>query len=62
VAKVDDVQRTYDADGLERLLDGWDVEDRTIVRQADERTWTPGEPELGERGVAMVTAVRPSAG
>lgn len=62
VAKVDDVQRTYDAEGLEGLLDGWDIEDRTIVRQADDRTWTPGEPEGGERAVAMVTAVRPSAG
>jgi SAM-dependent methyltransferase len=61
VGKVDDVQRTYDADGLSALLEGWQIEDRTIVRQADERTWIPGEPAGGERGVAMVTAVRPSA-
>jgi SAM-dependent methyltransferase len=58
-ARVDDVQRTYDAAGLAALLDGWDVQDRTIVRQADERTWAPGEPDDG-RGVALITALRPS--
>ena len=44
------------------MLDGWDVEDRTIVRQADESHLDAGRAGGGERAVAMVTAVRPSAG
>ena len=59
-AQVDEVQRIYDARGLQALLDGWDVQDRTIVRQVDQRTWAPGEPD-GDRGVALVTAVRPTS-
>lgn len=58
-AGVDAVQRTYDARTLDALLDGWTVQDRRIVAQADRNTWLPAPdgplPGTG-RAVAMVIA------
>ncbi|CAA9475586.1 MAG: hypothetical protein AVDCRST_MAG69-409 [uncultured Solirubrobacteraceae bacterium] len=58
-AGVDAVQRTYDGRALDALFDGWSVQDRRIVTQADRNTWLPARDGLVEgtgRAVAMVTA------
>lgn len=62
-ASADDFQRVYDLPGLERLLQGWDVERRLAAWQAERTRWRLGrceEPEA-ERGVALVTARRAEA-
>lgn len=57
-------ERTYDRVALEALLEGWDVEDFTVVRQEDPTTWRTVEggdawEQDGEtRHVALVTARR----
>jgi 2-polyprenyl-3-methyl-5-hydroxy-6-metoxy-1,4-benzoquinol methylase len=61
-ARVDELERTYDRAGLDELLEGWNVEELTIVRREDEKTWTladgkPSENEGAEQ-VALVTATR----
>jgi hypothetical protein len=56
---VDDFQRTYDLAGVRELLHGWEVEDLTVVRQADRLTWLPadaGDDGDQRRGVALVRA------
>ena len=58
-AGIDAVQRTYDARTLDALLDGWSVQDRRIVAQADRNTWLPAPDGVVQgtgRAVAMVTA------
>jgi hypothetical protein len=58
-AAVDDLERTYDGAGLERLLAGWQVLERSYLRKVDRVTWTwtPDARELEhERGVALVRA------
>lgn len=59
-AGVDELQRTYDQAGLMALLDGWRVEDLTVVRRQDRKTWIladeDGAGARGEAGVALVTA------
>jgi SAM-dependent methyltransferase/uncharacterized protein YoaH (UPF0181 family) len=58
-AGVDDVQRTYDATSLERLLEGWTIEDRTIVAQeGDDGPWVRRDDVEDGRAVAMVTVTR----
>jgi hypothetical protein len=54
-----DIQRTYDRRSLERLLEGWNVEDLTVLRKQDEKTWVSSDASSkdGEK-VAMVTARR----
>jgi len=60
-AGVDAVQRTYDDAMLDALLDGWTIQSREIVRQADDRTWsTDAETGPEARAVALVTATRPA--
>jgi SAM-dependent methyltransferase len=61
-AGQDDLQRTYDRAGLDELLEGWDVRDRTFLRREDDATWVlaEGVEEPGEELVALVTAVRPA--
>lgn len=56
----DATQRSYERDDLERLLDGWELDDLTIVRRQDELTWVPdeGARDADERRVALVTARR----
>ena len=57
---VDDFQRVYDLAGVRALVEGWDVEDLTVVRQADRLTWELAEADEADRrrGVALVTARR----
>jgi 2-polyprenyl-3-methyl-5-hydroxy-6-metoxy-1,4-benzoquinol methylase len=59
---VDELERTYDKAGLDELLEGWNVEELTVVRREDEKTWTlaDGKPsdEDGAEQVALVTATR----
>jgi hypothetical protein len=54
---VSQFQRTYDAEALNRLLEGWEIlEQRTIV-QRDRQVWLPGEnPDGDAPRVAMVIA------
>lgn len=60
-AGQDDFQRTYDRAGLDELLDGWDVEDLSVLHRQDAITWVPAEPtdELPREAVVLVTARRP---
>jgi 2-polyprenyl-3-methyl-5-hydroxy-6-metoxy-1,4-benzoquinol methylase len=59
---VDEVQRTYDHAGLEALLEGWELEDLTVARQLDPKTWVVGAEEPTSTNeaarVALVTARR----
>ncbi len=64
-AAVDELERTYDADRLGRLLDGFVVDDVTVASRRDETTWQvtashdalTGLSTPAERGhVVMVTA------
>lgn len=63
-AATGDSERTYDREALEALLEGWHVEDLTVVRQEDPTTWRALEDgdaweQDGEaRHVALVTARR----
>jgi 2-polyprenyl-3-methyl-5-hydroxy-6-metoxy-1,4-benzoquinol methylase len=61
-ASVNEFQRTYDEAGLEALLEGWDVEDLTVARRQDRKTWVVAskgvESTTEEAGVALVTARR----
>lgn len=57
---ADETQRSYDRAELERLLSGWSVEDLTVVSQEDDLTWSVNGDDVTTRGVALVTAVRPS--
>jgi 2-polyprenyl-3-methyl-5-hydroxy-6-metoxy-1,4-benzoquinol methylase len=52
---VDAVQRVYDRPALNELLDGWRIEDLTIVRQRDQQTWERVDDNT-DRGVALVKA------
>jgi len=55
---VDGFQRTYDLPGVRELLDGWQVHDLMVVRQADRLTWVREAPRDDDlrRGVALVRA------
>jgi 2-polyprenyl-3-methyl-5-hydroxy-6-metoxy-1,4-benzoquinol methylase len=60
---VDELQRTYDAEHLAALLEGWDVLDRRVGVQTGRATWetTTEEPPAdtwqdGTRGVVLVRA------
>jgi SAM-dependent methyltransferase len=58
---VDDFQRVYDLAGVRALVDGWELEDLSVIRQVDRVTWERGDPadeEDRRRGVALVTARR----
>jgi 2-polyprenyl-3-methyl-5-hydroxy-6-metoxy-1,4-benzoquinol methylase len=59
-ASTDAFQRTYDRDGLERLLADWSVEDLRIAEHDGEFAWSVehGDPD-GDEGVALVIARRP---
>jgi SAM-dependent methyltransferase len=61
---VDELQRTYDKGGLDELLEGWKVEDLTILRREDETTWIAdgaGQQPPDTEAVALVTATRAKA-
>jgi hypothetical protein len=58
---VNDFERTYDDEALDRLLEGWEVIDRRIVVRSDAVTWEQTEaPTEGRPGVAMLVA-RPAS-
>jgi SAM-dependent methyltransferase len=61
-ASVNEFQRTYDQTGLEALLEGWKIEDLTVARRHDRKTWVLEkegvESTADEAGVALVTARR----
>jgi SAM-dependent methyltransferase len=61
-AAVDDFQRTYDRPGLDELLEGWNVEELTIVRRDGETSWSradgSADADDGVEKVALVTATR----
>ena len=62
-SRVDEFSRTYDREGLDELLDGWDVRERFFLSRANETTWIPHTadepPEESEREVvAMISATR----
>ncbi len=40
-ASVDELQRVYDPAGLERLLEGWTLDDLSFCRPQDAVTWVP---------------------
>ena len=55
-------ERAYDKAGLDQLLEGWSVQDCTIVEQVDRRAWMPstdGAVDDDRRRVALVTARLP---
>jgi hypothetical protein len=60
--RTDELERTYDAESLQALIDGWNVLERRVVVAADDLTWLPTEkPRQGQRGVAMLVLSSASA-
>jgi SAM-dependent methyltransferase len=62
-ASVDDLGRVYDRTGLDELLEGWDVDDLTLVQRRDATTWVTIGDSIGSLGpqaetVAMITAIK----
>jgi len=61
-AGVDELERTYDRAGLDELLEGWQVEELTVLRREDDTTWALADgvaPAKDDEMVALVTATRP---
>jgi hypothetical protein len=64
--RVDEFSRTYDRAGLEELLEGWRVEERSLLAREDDTTWVMLDPttdpqELEDReAVVMIAATRMS--
>jgi 2-polyprenyl-3-methyl-5-hydroxy-6-metoxy-1,4-benzoquinol methylase len=59
-AEVQEHQRVYDRAGLGRLLDGFEVDDLTILRHTEPTVWQVADGDVGrDEGVALVTARRP---
>ena len=61
----DDFQRVYDAEGLDRLLEGWEVQERTAAWRRGTTVWERGDLDApdasrADAGVALVRAVRPA--
>ena len=56
----DDFQRTYDRAGLDRLLEGWEIDELNVVRREDATTWMVTDEEIGEsdEAVVLVSATR----
>jgi SAM-dependent methyltransferase len=56
-----EVQRTYDRAALDELLDGWEIEDLTILSRVDPTTWQIADSTTLNSGdnVVLVTARRP---
>ena len=62
-SSVDEFGRVYDREGLDQLLEGWDVTDLTLGQRRDPKTWvTIDEPidslDPDAETVAMVTATK----
>jgi SAM-dependent methyltransferase len=58
-ASVSTIERVYDDAGLDRLLAGWEIEERRIIARADDGTWSPGA--TGTAATALIAA-RPQPG
>jgi hypothetical protein len=60
-AGVDTFQRVYDNASLNRLLDGWEVEERREMTRHDDLVWMPAtaDDDQGTVGVVMVVARPP---
>ncbi len=61
-AATDELQRTYDHSGLDQLLEGWKVNDLTMLRREDDTTWAIADgvgADDSSEAVALVTATRP---
>lgn len=58
--EVTDKERRYDDAMLDELLAGWEVEDRRVVRQVDDVTWSPDASRTDGQAVALIVA-RPGA-
>ena len=61
---ADDFQRTYDQGGLDELLEGWSVDELTILRRENETTWVAdggGKQPPDSEAVALVRATREKA-
>jgi SAM-dependent methyltransferase len=62
-AGEDEFQRTYDRPRLEELLEGWQVEELTILRRDGDTSWSladgSADADDGVEKVALVTATRP---
>lgn len=62
---VDDFQRVYDNDGLDQLIDGWEVLERSGGWPTKATVWEAGPLKVpanapGSHGVAMIVARRPN--
>jgi hypothetical protein len=62
-ASADDFGRVYDREGLDRLLERWDVRDLALVQRRDSTTWVTIDEPIESLGpdaetVAMVTATK----
>ena len=53
-AALDDLQRTYDAAGLEELLDGFTVHRRSLARALDRATWVVEDAAGWDGGAAVM--------
>ena len=65
-AAVGERGRVYDREGLDELLDGWEVADLTLVQRRDATTWITIDKPIGDlepdaETVAMITATNPAA-
>ncbi|HWH12706.1 MAG TPA: DUF268 domain-containing protein [Solirubrobacteraceae bacterium] len=55
---VDSLQRRYDREQLDNLIEGWEIVERSIVEQVDDRTWRTVD-DSADVAVALVTARKP---
>jgi SAM-dependent methyltransferase len=60
-AALNELERTYDRQRLQDLLEAWTIEDLTIAEQVGPTVWLVGESSSKDdaRGVALITARRP---
>jgi len=57
---VDALQRRYDHAQLDALIEGWEILQRQVIEQVDERVWQPAEESHGV-AVALVMARKPAS-
>jgi 2-polyprenyl-3-methyl-5-hydroxy-6-metoxy-1,4-benzoquinol methylase len=57
---VDALQRRYDHAQLDALVEGWEILQRQVIEQVDERIWQPVEDSNGV-AVALVMARKPAS-
>jgi Methyltransferase domain len=62
-ADPDGFSRVYDRERLDELLQGWEIDDLTLVQRQDETTWKTLDEQIehldpGAETVAMITAIK----